>query len=159
MMLALNAIERHRLLPLRTLGAIALAAAVILGLLAMHVLSGPAGAHHSAVASGSATSVAVLSDSGSHAGITQAASTGHGVDSEAVCDCDEVMLATTPVSVHSMLVMACVLAVLAVALLLVPPGRSAAMLIPGRAFFAGPRLSDVARARAPSLFVLSISRT
>lgn len=158
-MLAINAIVRHRLLPLRALGAIALAAAVILGLLAMHVLSGTPGAHHSAVASGSATSIAVSNDSGSHAAMAQAASTGHGVDSEAVCDCDEVTAATAPVSVHAMLVMACVLAVLAVALLLVPPGHSASMLIIGRESSAGPRLSDVARARAPSLFVLSISRT
>jgi len=159
MMLAINAFVHHRLLPLRALSAIALAAAVILGLLAMHVLSGPAGAHHSALAPDSATSVAVSDDSGSHAALAQAASPAHRVDTAETCDCEEVMPAATPVSVHPMLVMACVLAVLAVALLLVPPGRSAAMLIIGRALFAGPRLSDVARARAPSLFVLSISRT
>lgn len=152
-MLALRSIVHHHRLPVRTLAAVLLAAAVIVGLLAMHVLSSGTADHH-------APAAAAVSEMAPAPPSHDAAPTaGHpGTAQAAACDCDA---AASPMPDHSMLMMACVLALLVGLLLIAAPVLTGVLAVLTRTTDTGLQVArrGVARARAPSLLVLSISRT
>lgn len=166
-MLAIRPIVHHHRLPVRALAAVALAAAVIVGLLAMHVLGSGTADHHTPAASTSVAATA--SDTAPAPGpqhdeapsAAQADPAHPGTAQAAPCvDCAAPM-APMPAQDHSMLMMACVLALLIGLLLIAAPVLTGVLAVVARTADTGLRFArrGVARARAPSLLVLSISRT
>ncbi|MCR8670233.1 DUF6153 family protein [Agrococcus sp. HG114] len=126
--------------------ALVICAAVIVGLLGMHTLSSR-GAGHDAPSS-----------TALHPAAAQEAPASRDVD-EHPCDCQPV--APAPAPEHSMLLMACVLALLATLLVLHGPQLGGVLRATRRV---GGRdveraRGTLARPRPPSLLVLSISRT
>ncbi|WP_152030945.1 DUF6153 family protein [Agromyces aureus] len=128
---------------------------VLIGLLAMHVLSGaasqPSAATHHTIA------VVAASDESHHEGATNAASHDPSASASATTSA-----ACGPAceQEHGMLTMACLLALLVAALTLLAAAqvhRGAWMLRPIR--FLGVFLSAPAQPSPPSLIALSISRT
>lgn len=159
-MLAIRSMMPHHRLPVRALAAVALAAAVIGGLLAMHVLSSGTADPHTPAASTSVT--AAVSDAAPAAQLhSTAPGAAHpGTAQAAPCDCAAPM-GSMPAQDHSMLMMACVLALLVGLLLIAAPVLTGVLAVVARTADTGLRFArrGVARARAPSLLVLSISRT
>jgi hypothetical protein len=142
----IRSIVHTRSFPVRLLMAVAVSYAVIAGLLAMHTLSAPhlnQGSTHAEVAT-------------APHGTAPAPVGGEPMDAAAApCDC----AAPDEMPAHSMILMACVLALL-VFLLLTPPSLVGTLGAPRSiAVAATEARGTLARARAPSLLVLSISRT
>ncbi|MFB8147469.1 hypothetical protein ACFC1W_12065 [Microbacterium sp. NPDC056003] len=161
-MLALRSIVHRHRLPVRTLAAVLLAAAVIVGLLAMHVLSSGTADHAPAAPAAAAVSEMApappshdAAPAAGHPGTAQA-----GAAQAAPCDCDAPM-APMAAPDHSMLMMACVLALLVGLLLIAAPVLTGVLAVLACTTDTGLQVArrGVARARAPSLLVLSISRT
>ncbi|WP_243073719.1 DUF6153 family protein [Microbacterium sp. SS28] len=146
-MRTIRAILQSRSSLTRVLIGVALTLGVIVGLLAMHTLSGGDASHGHSPAG-----VAAVADS--HAPSMHDPS---GVADPELCDCGT----SGPVDGHSMLAMACVLGLLITVLILAIPKDL------GRVDLRAPLLGlttevarrALARARPPSLYVLSISRT
>lgn len=146
----------HRLRPLGppwlrwSLGLLILAAALIFGLLAMHTLS-PASAPVS-----SAMTSHFDQAMGTHADGSAAPDSGGHPGSNESDTCDG-----CSVPGHSMMLMACVIALFAGILLVFAPGRRVlAWLIPRKTWIAGRwDAAGAALPRPPSLIALSISRT
>lgn len=156
-MLAIRSIVHHHRLPVRALAAVALAAAVIVGLLAMHVLGSGTADHHTPAAS---TSVAATASDTAPAPGPQHDEAPGAAQAAPCVDCAAPM-APMPAQDHSMLMMACVLALLIGLLLIAAPVLTGVLAVVARTADTGLRFArrGVARARAPSLLVLSISRT
>ncbi|SBS73234.1 DUF6153 family protein [uncultured Microbacterium sp.] len=165
-MLVIDSVVRHRLRRLRSLNAVvlAIATAVIVGLLAMHVLSAPGASHHAHTTSITTASITAAASAVPHAAAHdgEIAPNSHPVAPASVvdCDCDQATPSTLPAPVHTMLLMACVLALLAFVLIIAP--RVPFLRVAATGSDTSPdrlRAATSARARAPSLIVLSISRT
>lgn len=146
-MISVRSIVPSRLPSARLLLAVAVSLAVIGGLMGMHTLNSPRQGH------GSTQSAVVTVPHGT----VEVPMSGQPADADVQpCECT----APVPVPEHSMLVMACILAILLALLLLAP--RSVAVRL-GTLLVVGTGVMQargaLARRRPPSLLILSISRT
>lgn len=158
-MAGIRALVRTEMGAARLLMSLAAAAALIAGLLAMHVLSTSA-SHHAAA--GPIT----ISDHAHHPTASgQAETENHATHlspwhSDGVEPCDGECGMPAELPTHSMLMAACVLGLIGAILLLLPPvSRALLAAIEAARRMAVDVFRAVAPLRPPSLHVLSISRT